>query len=159
MTFVISRDRGELTGQLEEEGGLPDWLETNVVIHEEDMVESFDHFAPEGGLLAVDSFSFLTLALPPQKLAPMLRNLRAVCRERRTTAILATDRGMFEPRAEAIAVHLADGVIQFHAKEGAEGLVRFLRIPKWMEGKFTDRNIYYEFDGHRLAIDLRRRVL
>jgi KaiC/GvpD/RAD55 family RecA-like ATPase len=159
VTFVISRDRGELAGQLEKEGGLPEWLEASLVIHEEDAIKSLDGFAPEGGLLAVDSFSFLTLDLPPEELAPLLRNLRSVCRERRTTAILATDRGMFEPRAEAIAVHLADGLIQFHAKEGAEGVVRFLRIPKWMEGKFVDRNIYYEFDGHRLAIDLRRRVL
>jgi hypothetical protein len=66
---------------------------------------------------------------------------------------------MFEPRAEAIAVHLADGFIQFHAREAPEGMQRFLRIPKWLDGKFVDRNIYYEFDGKRIAIDLRSRVL
>jgi hypothetical protein len=55
--------------------------------------------------------------------------------------------------------HLSDGFIQFHAREGPEGVLRFLRIPKWMDGKFVDRNIYYEFDGKRISVDLRSRVL
>jgi hypothetical protein len=58
-----------------------------------------------------------------------------------------------------VVTHLSDGYLQFHAREGPEGVLRFLRIPKWMDGKFVDRNIYYEFDGKRIAIDLRRRVL
>jgi KaiC/GvpD/RAD55 family RecA-like ATPase len=82
-----------------------------------------------------------------------------LCRHQGTTAVLATDRGMFEPRAEAVVNHLADGLIQFHTREAPEGVQRFLRIPKWMDGKFVDRNIYYEFDGKRIAIDLRSRVL
>ena len=48
VTFVISRDRGELSSQLEKEGKMPDWMESSVVIHVEDEVDSFDHFAPEG---------------------------------------------------------------------------------------------------------------
>ena len=159
VAFVTSRDRGELTGQLHKEGGLPEWLEGNLTVHEEDRINGLEELTPEQGLLAVDSFSFLTLDMPPQKIAALLRGLRTVCRERKSIAVLATDRGMFDPRAEAITMHLSDGVIQFHSKEGPEGLSRFLRIPQWMDGRFVDRNIYYEFDGHRLAIDLRRRVL
>jgi KaiC/GvpD/RAD55 family RecA-like ATPase len=159
VTFVISRDRKELLGQLSGEGGSLSELGGRLAIMERDFIDSLDEYGREGGLLAVDSFSFLTLDLAAPKLAHLLRSLRGVSQDKLTTVVLATDRGMFEPRSEAVAVHLADGVIQFHAKEGQEGVVRFLRIPKWMDGRFVDRNVYYEFDGKRMAIDLRRRVL
>jgi len=159
VTFVTSRDRDELQSQLaveRDETVLPDrWIQ----IHERDVVQELEKFASNGGLLAIDSFSFLTIDLPADGLARSLRGLRSLCRQRGTTAVLATDRGMFEPRAEAVAIHLADGVMQFHTREAAEGVQRFLRIPKWMDGRFVDRNIYYEFDGKRIAIDLRSRVL
>ena len=159
VTFVTSRDRMELLDLLSAEGGIPREESERLRIYEADAVERLDEYAQWGGLLAVDSFSFLTLDLSPLALADLLRNVRSICHEKGTTVLLATDRGMFETRVEAVAVHLADGFIQFHAKESPEGLVRFLRIPKWMDGKFVDRNVYYDFDGHRLAIDLRRRVL
>jgi len=159
VAFVTSRDRDELQSQLAVERGEGKLPERWVEIHERDVVQDLQEFAEAGGLLAIDSFSILTLDLPADGLARSLRGLRSICRQRGTTAVLATDRGMFEPRAEAVAVHLADGVLQFHAREGPEGVQRFLRIPKWMDGKFVDRNIYYEFDGKRIAIDLRSRVL
>lgn len=158
VTFVISRDRGELLGLLAEEGG-PAGIDGGLKIEERDAIADLKEFAGRGGLLAVDSFSLLTLDLQAAELAAMLRDLRAQCREKKTSVVLGTDRGMFEPRGEAVVAHLADGVLQFHSREGPEGLVRFLRIPKWTEGRFFDRNIYYEFDGKRIAIDLRSRVL
>ena len=111
------------------------------------------------GLLVVDSFSFLTLELPSSILSEMLRHLRSVGHTQGLTVALGTDRGMYDARSEAILGHLSDGLIQFHTREGPEGLIRYLRIPKWTEGTLVDRNIYYEYDGKRLAIDLRRRVL
>jgi KaiC/GvpD/RAD55 family RecA-like ATPase len=158
VTFVISRDRGELLGLLAQEGG-PTERNDHLTIVERDSVVDLAEFASRGGLLAVDSFSLLTLDLQAAELAAMLRGLRAQCREKKTSVMLGTDRGMFEPRGEAVVAHLADGVLQFHSREGPEGLIRFLRIPKWTEGRFFDRNIYYEFDGKRIAIDLRSRVL
>ncbi len=159
VTFVISRDREELQQLLMAEGKLTSWGEPHLEIFERDAFDSLGEYGANGGLLAVDSFSFLTLDLPGPGLAGLVRRLRALCHEKGTTIVLATDRGMFEAQSEAVAMHLADGVIQFHSKEGPEWIVRYLRIPKWMDGKFVDRNIYYEFDGKRLAIDLRRRVL
>jgi len=159
VTFVTSRDRDELRSQLSLERGEAALPEKWIQIEERDAVTDLDEFAGNGGLLALDSFSFLTLDLPADKLAFSLRGLRSLCRRRGTTAILATDRGMFEPRAEAVVNHLADGLLQFHTREAPEGVQRFLRIPKWMDGRFVDRNIYYEFDGKRIAIDLRSRVL
>ena len=159
VTFITSRDRDELQSQLAAERGetaLPDrWIE----IHEKDFVHDLKDYGETGGLLAIDSFSFLTLDLSPDDLARSLRALRTLCRAHGTSVLLATDRGMFEPRSEAIASHLADGLLQFHTREAPEGVQRYLRIPKWMDGRFVDRNIYYEFDGKRIAIDLRSRVL
>ncbi|MGP8077101.1 MAG: hypothetical protein ACLQD8_04895 [Thermoplasmata archaeon] len=159
VTFVTSKDRGEVQETLKSGPAAANGSAHHARILEMDSVANLDELAPEGGLLAVDSFSFLTLGLSSHDLAHLLRRLHAVCRGRRCTAVLTTDRGMFDPRAEAIVIHLADGFIQFHARDGAEGVVRFLRIPKWTDGKFFDRNIYYEFDGKRIAIDLRSRVL
>jgi KaiC/GvpD/RAD55 family RecA-like ATPase len=159
VTFVISRDRGELQQLLTTEGKLDTWAEPKIEIFERDSLDTVGEYGTNGGLLAFDSFSFLTLDLPGPSFAALIRRFRELCHEKGTTIVLATDRGMFEAQSEAVAMHLADGVIQFHSKEGPEGIVRYLRIPKWMDGKFVDRNIYYEFDGKRLAIDLRRRVL
>jgi KaiC/GvpD/RAD55 family RecA-like ATPase len=159
VTFVTSRDRDELQSQLEVERGEISLPEQWIQIHERDAVKDLDEFAQGGGLLALDSYSFLTLDLPAEEIARSLRGLRSLCRRHGTTAVLATDRGMFEPRAEAVVNHLADGLLQFHTREAPEGVQRFLRIPKWMGGKFVDRNVYYEFDGRRIAIDLRSRVL
>ncbi|MGP8109270.1 MAG: hypothetical protein ACLQD9_00955 [Thermoplasmata archaeon] len=159
VTFVTSRDRDELQSQFALERGATVLSDHWINIHERDSVDDLQEFGGAGGLLAIDSFSFLTLDLAPNSLAHSLRNLRSLCRHRGTTAVLATDRGMFDPRSEAVATHLADGFLQFHTREGAEGVVRFLRVPKWTEGKFVDRNVYYEFDGKRIAIDLRSRVL
>ncbi len=159
VAFITSRDKDELEAQLASERG-PTILPAGWIgIQERDALEGLGELGTGGGLLAIDSFSFLTLDLAPDALAHSLRELRTNCRRRGTTVVLATDRGMFDPRSEAIAVHLADGLLQFHTREGPEGAVRFLRVPKWMDGKFVDRNVYYEFDGRRLAIDLRSRVL
>lgn len=159
VTFVTSRDRGEVQETLSAQNSDGRASKVHPRILEIDSLTSLEELAPEGGLLAVDSFSFLTLGLDSHGLAHLLRGLHATCRVRRSTAVLTTDRGMFDPRAEAIVIHLADGFLQFHSRDGADGVVRFLRIPKWTDGKFFDRNIYYEFDGKRIAIDLRSRVL
>lgn len=159
VTFVTSRDEAEVRALLASEADEGQRSEGWVRIMERDGIESFEEFEPAGGLLTVDSFSYLTLNLPPAELASSLRRLRTACRTRNMTAILATDRGMLDTRSEAVVTHLSDGFLQFHAREGPEGVLRFLRIPKWMDGKFVDRNIYYQFDGKRIMIDLRRRVL
>ena len=159
VSFVTSRDAGELRALFARENGESSGATAQVQVVEMDALDSLAELVPRGGLLAVDSFSFLTLGLVPNDLARMLRDLHRASRENGATALLVTDEGMFESRSEAVLAHLAEGHIQFHAQEGSEGLVRFLRIPKWADGRFVDRNIYYDFDGRRMAIDLRNRVL
>jgi KaiC/GvpD/RAD55 family RecA-like ATPase len=159
VSYLTSRDGPDVrTSLLNGSGGpFPTTGQLNVV--ELDSLKDWVPVGLERGLLAIDSFSFLTLDLTPSQLAATLRELRERCHRSGLAVVLATDRGMFEPRGEAIAIHLADGLIQFHTKEGREGLIRYLRVPKWSAGTLTDRNIYYDFDGKRMAIDLRRRVL
>ena len=159
VSFITSRDARELQEVFARENGHSTSAAGGVKILERDQIDSLSDYVPSAGLLAVDSFSFLTLGVDPAELARMLRDLHTLSREKGSTALLATDKGMMDPRAEAIVTHLAEGHIAFHAQEGPEGLVRFLRIPKWADGRFVDRNIYYDFDGRRMAIDLRSRVL
>jgi KaiC/GvpD/RAD55 family RecA-like ATPase len=159
VTFVTSRDKEELAQAFRPGTDASSVTTSPVEVVERDSIRSLDEFVGQDRTLAVDSFSFLTLDLPPSELAQLLRNVHAMCHGQGMTALLATDRGMFDPRGEAVTIHLADGMFQFHAKEGPEGLMRFLRIPKWMDGRFVDRNIYYDYDGQRMAIDLRRRVI
>jgi KaiC/GvpD/RAD55 family RecA-like ATPase len=161
VTFVTTRDRNEVESRFAAEGEGPRagaWAESLEII-ERDSMDRLDALAERTGLMIFDSFSLLTLELQPLELARFLREIRTFCRRPGTAVILATDRGMSEPRSEAITLHLADGAIQFHSKEGPESLLRYLRIPKWMDTRFVDQNIYYDFDGRRIAIDLRRRVL
>ncbi|HTW77546.1 MAG TPA: hypothetical protein VMG14_07290 [Thermoplasmata archaeon] len=159
VTFLTSRDGSELSHALLNGGAATPSSARNLQVTERDSLRGWEGLERLRGFLAIDSFSFLTLDLPPDQLSEMLRRLRAAAHATGLMVVLATDRGMFDPRSEAIVAHLADGFVQFHAKEGTEGLIRFLRIPKWTEGTFVDRNIYYEYDGKRLAIDLRKRVL
>ena len=159
VTFVTTRDRAEVKSMLGVEGGARPWSESDVEIVEGDGVGGLGALGRSGGMMAIDSFSFLNIGAPGVEVAKTLRGLRAACREKNMTVVLGTDRGMCDASTEAIVAHLADGVIQFHAAEGPEGLVRFLRIPKWGNGKIVDRNVHYDFDGKRIAVDLRKRVL
>jgi KaiC/GvpD/RAD55 family RecA-like ATPase len=159
VTYLTSRDGPEITKELQNGGGDGSVRSGMLRVEELDSLANNDGLHPAGGLLAIDSFSFLTLDLPLIRLAEMMRGLHTQCSRTGLAVLLATDRGMFDPRAEAITIHLSDGLIQFHSKEGPEGVIRYLRVPKWSSGTVTDRNIYYEFDGTKMVIDLRRRVL
>ena len=159
VTFITSRDGPELSKALLNVFDEPLVQQGALRVIERDSLEGWDGIDALRGLLVIDSFSFLTLNISATHLSELLRRLRLVAHAEKLTVALATDRGMSGAQSEAILGHLSDGWIQFHAKEGAEGLIRFLRVPKWMEGTLVDRNIYYEYDGKRLAIDLRRRVL
>ena len=159
VTFVTSLNGPEISHDLVNGGSGAAPLDNSLNVLERDSLAGWEEHESLRGLLVVDSFSFLTLDLPIQQLSNLLRRFRAVANAQGLTVVLATDRGMYDGRADAILGHLTDGWIQFNTKEGPEGLTRYLRIPKWTEGMLVDRNIYYDFDGKRLAIDLRRRVL
>ncbi len=158
VTFLTSKDEAELQQmfQREDDGaGTPE----RVRMVERSSLEGLTKYVEDDGLLVVDSFSFLALDLPSSELARTLRDLRKANRAHGSVGVLATDSAMLDARANSIVTHLSECQVSFHAQEGTEGVVRFLRVPKWWDGRFVDRNVYYSFDGKRLAVDLRNRVL
>jgi len=108
--------------------------------------------------VAVDSFSLLHLGTGAAEVADRLRRMRKACAANGTVAVLVLDDGQMEPAAVAAAHHLADGVVQFRARDDPEGAIPYLRVPKWMARGGTERNVYYGFDGEALLVDTRRRV-
>lgn len=113
---------------------------------------------PDGRDVFVDSFSLLALDAKPLDVADRIRAIRRSCLASGAIAALVLDDGQLDPAATAAARHIADGIIQFQARDDPEGPVPFLRVPKWMDGGGADRNLYYGFDGRHLLIDTRRRV-
>jgi hypothetical protein len=66
---------------------------------------------------------------------------------------------LLTPQVEAVIFHLADGIIILLEKETSEGVKRYLRIPKWIDGKSFDINIFYTFIGNKVNVDTRYRVV
>ena len=159
VTYVTSLSGPEISSDLLNGHASEPTLTDRLLVKELDTLVDWNEVESLRGLLVIDSFSFLALDLSSPQLTHLLRRIRATGQTQELTAVLATDRGMLDGRSEAILGHLSDGWIQFQTKEGPDGLTRYLRIPKWTEGMLVDRNVYYDYDGKRLAIDLRRRVL
>lgn len=44
-------------------------------------------------------------------------------------------------------------------RESPDGIVRFLRIPVWMDGRTVDRNVNYTIERDRMTVDTRARVV
>jgi KaiC/GvpD/RAD55 family RecA-like ATPase len=114
--------------------------------------------APPGHDLVVDSFSLLALDASPAEVAQRVRALRDACARDGRIAILVLDDGHLDAAARAACHHLADGVVQFLSRDDPEGLVPYLRVPKWMDGAGVDKNLFYGFTGRQILIDTRRRV-
>lgn len=125
-------------------------------------VQDLEHWPstghPAGHDLVIDSFSLLALDTPAAAVAERVRAIRQGCRRDGRIAVLVLDDGQLSTAASAACHHLADGVIQFLARDDADGPVPYLRIPKWMERAALERNLFYGFNGNQILIDTRRRV-
>jgi KaiC/GvpD/RAD55 family RecA-like ATPase len=116
------------------------------------------HTAPKTVFVA-DSFSYLSLEMSPAALKTSLESLRGVCKNTGCIAILVTDAGTMGLERESIVTQVCDGVVQFLSRESQERYARFIRIPKWVGGVSLGENLYYDYDGRRINIDLRARVV
>jgi len=117
-----------------------------------------DHIL-KGAMVIVDSFSFFILGKEVQYVKDLMLRLRSVCREMGANLVLIAEQGMLERTTEAVTHYLADGIIQFMFSERPEGVSRYLRIPKWVNETMVDQNIFYEYEGGHIKIDLRSRVV
>jgi len=111
------------------------------------------------GVLIIDSFSYIMMDKDLDAFRNVLALVKSFSRTNESLVLLTSDVGMLTEKCNMVAWHIVDGVIQFMTREVPEGVVRFMRIPKWVDGRSLDRNIYYTFDGACIKVDLRSRVL
>ncbi|MGD1060888.1 MAG: hypothetical protein ABR879_05475 [Methanomassiliicoccales archaeon] len=110
-------------------------------------------------VMIIDSFSYMVLDKDLQSYRAAVEDLRSASRSTQALVVLTTDTGMVTPEREAILLHLVDGVVDFHVRESNEGLVRFIRIGHWYDGRIRDNNIFYRFEDMRISVDSRSRVV
>jgi KaiC/GvpD/RAD55 family RecA-like ATPase len=154
-TYVTSRGREEVKRQIDH------------FMPEPQAIEVFEDRTPgqwrarmrEGGLLVVDSFSYLMMDSPVPEVRAALEELQRGCRQTSSIVVLVLDQGLLDPRAALAASHLADAIVLFHTREGSEDIARFMRIPKWTDGHSIDTNINFTFIDKRFSVDLRQRVV
>ena len=154
-TYVTSRGRDEVKRQIDHFMPEPQAIE----IVEDRTSGQWRARMRQGGLLVVDSFSYLMMDTPLPDVRAALEELQRTCRQTRSIVVLVFDQGLLDPRAMLAASHLADGVVLFIAREGSEDVARYMRIPKWTDGHSLDVNINFTFDGRRFSVDLRQRVV
>jgi KaiC/GvpD/RAD55 family RecA-like ATPase len=112
-----------------------------------------------GGLLIVDSFSFIHIDSDIVAIAAELEGLRNASRSLGGYVILVSDDGMIDERTSSIIAHVSDCVIRFCARETNDGVVSYLRINKWLGGSASRGNIYYDYQDGEISLDLRARVV
>lgn len=110
-------------------------------------------------VLIIDSLSYLMQGREASDFKRVMEDVKSACRVSGAVVIQLVEFGMFDQSAEVLSGFYADGIIQFLSKDAADGLTRFIRIPKWMAGSSYDRNIYYTYEEGRINIDLRYRVV
>lgn len=117
-----------------------------------------DHVADDA-VIIIDSFSYLTLDKTLYEFTMDLEHLRKAVKKTNTIVLLISEQGMLEEKMEITTQYIADGVIRFMTKEASKGIARYIRFPKWIGDVSFDDNIYYTFDGKRMNVDLRSRVV
>lgn len=153
--YVSSRGREEVQEQFRRlfDNGAP------ADVNEERSPMKWVNQVGEGSVLVVDSFSYLMFDKDVHVLRTVLEEVRRLVKQKGGTVVLTMDDGMLDQVHEAILMHLVDGIIEFMHKETSEGMRRFMRISRWMDGRIFDANIYYTFDEMRINVDLRYRVV
>jgi archaellum biogenesis ATPase FlaH len=153
VSYVCPRGR---CGSLQDIPGI--WNADKITVEGDAPTLWKDHLKTKN-LLIIDSLSYLMQGRSIQELKTLMEELKMSCRITGAIVIQLVEQGMFDPRSEQLSGFFADGIVQFLFKDSAEGVSRFIRIPKWMAGSSYDRNIYYSYEEGRINVDLRYRVV
>ena len=89
----------------------------------------------------------------------VMEDMRDECIEKHATALLTLVDGMLGEKEEITTEYLADGIIRFLTKKSPKGIDRYIRIPRWIGNISFDDNINYTFDGNKMHVDQRERVV
>lgn len=138
---------------------LPGKWRDDLAIVEGDAPRIWRDHLKEKDLLVIDSLSYLLQGSDISEFKMVMEGVKVACRASGAVVIQLVELGMLAPWAEALSGFYADGIVQFLSKDAADGLSRFIRIPKWMTGSSYDRNIYYTYEEGRINVDLRYRVV
>jgi archaellum biogenesis ATPase FlaH len=153
ISYVCPRGR---CGSLQ---GLPGKWKEDLSLVEGDAPTLWRDHAKTKNLLIIDSLSYLMQGRDVSDFKHVMEEVKSACRISGAVVIQLVELGMLEQWAEVLSGFYADGIVQFLSKDAADGLTRFIRIPKWMSGSSYDRNIYYSYEEGRINIDLRYRVV
>lgn len=153
ISYVCPRGR---CGSLQDLPGK--WRQDLVIVEGDAPILWKQHLKPKN-VLIIDSLSYLMLERDVSEFKNIMEEIKTSGRTNGAIIIQLIELGMFDLKAEILTGFFADGIVQFLSKDSGEGVSRFIRIPKWMEGSSFDRNIYYTYEEGRINIDLRYRVV
>ncbi len=128
-------------------------------IIEERSSRHWNDYIKNNSLLIIDSFSYLMLEKSLHEFRENLEDLRQVAKDKNSIVILTVEDGMLDEKAEITAKYLSDGIVIFKKKETSKGISRYFIIPKWSNNMAFNDNIYYDFDGMSMKVDMRSRVV
>jgi len=128
-------------------------------IVEERSSRHWKDYVKDNSLLIIDSFSYLMLDKSLYEFRDNLEDLRQATKDKNAIVLLTVEEGMLDEKAEITAKYIADGIVIFKKKEASKGISRYVIIPKWKNNMAFNDNIYYDFDGISMKVDMRSRVV
>jgi archaellum biogenesis ATPase FlaH len=154
VTYITSRTKKEVCEQIVYYQDEP----VDICVTEERSHRHWKDFITENSVLILDSFSYLILDEPLHEVQHILEEFLKLCQQANSIVIITMELGMLDSKVEIASSFLSDGILKFLSKDTNKGILRFIRIQKWMKGQTFDENIYYTFDGKKINVDLRSRV-
>jgi archaellum biogenesis ATPase FlaH len=154
VTYITSKAKEEVTEQIS-------YFQDEQVdfrIVEERSTRHWKDYIEKNSVIIIDSFSYLIIDRQLIEVRNILEEFLKLCKQLEAIVLITIEKGMLDEKIEVTCLHLADGIFNFLSKETQLGVMRYIRIPKWINGKAFDKNIYYNFDGKRINVDLRARV-
>jgi hypothetical protein len=153
--YITSRSESDINNQLMklDSKGLPFEIYEKV-----DPFKFIKAFSP-GSMIIIDSLSYLISNLKQDDLIEIFESMNEQCKKVGSILLLVGNLKIFDEASRIIIRHNCDGIYQFLYNERSEGINRFIRIPRWTDGRPYDINIFYNYQNERINIDLRSRVV
>jgi len=151
--FITSRAEEEIKDQLQRYIG-----SSSFQIIKERSSHHWKNFIKKNNITIIDSFSYLILNKTLTEVQTIMEELDTICKQENAILLLTMEYGMLDEKVRVTASHIADGIFHFMQHDTKKGVAWFIRIPKWLNKTSFEQNIYYDFDGIRINVDLRTRV-
>lgn len=149
ITYITSKTQKEVVHK--SNGDFP--------VIEEHSYMHWKKYIKKDSVLIIDSFSYLILEKSLTEVRLILEDFIDLCKQLNAIVILTIERNMLNEKLEVTVLHMSDGIIRFLSRDTPEGVLRFIRIPKWNDFSHDD-NIYYTLDSKnkKINIDMRERI-